>query len=164
MIQEKRQLLAHGRKLTTEDTRKFMKKYNTELKTIKEEQSKFNSINSSIVSVKTSVDPKTARSGLGGLYGAIITSFTASTYQPAGQVALGLHIGTLLKTHLLDLFGPIIDPIGYRLDLTTYYDEQEIPYMGSANAMGGPQNLVMNIFCYAVVFALIRAQPRVALK
>lgn len=37
-------------------------------------------------------------------------------------------------------------------------------YMGSANAMGGPQNLAMNIFCYALVFAIIRAHPRVALK
>lgn len=31
------------------------------------------------------------------------------------------------QTHILDLFGPFLDPIGYRLDLTTYYDEEEIP-------------------------------------
>lgn len=42
------------------------------------------------------------------------------------------------KTHILDLFGPILDPIGYRLDLTTYYDEAEIPVRLSvvANANG----------------------------
>eukprot|EP00903_Cladosiphon_okamuranus_P014554 g13500.t2 len=164
MIAEKHLLLANGRKLTIEDTRKFMKKYNKELTIIKEEQAKFNAINSSIVSVKTSVDPNEARSGIWGLYNALITSFTASTYQPAGQVALGLHVGTLLKRHLLDLFGPILDPIGYRLDLTTYYDEAEIPYMGSANAMDGPRNLMMNIFCYALVFTVIRVHPPLALK
>ena len=38
-----------------------------------------------------------------------------------------LRRGNLLKTHILDLFGPILDPIGYRLDLDTYYDKQEIP-------------------------------------
>ncbi|CAN0496278.1 unnamed protein product, partial [Ectocarpus sp. 12 AP-2014] len=101
---------------------------------------------------------------LRGLYSGLITSFTASTYQTAGQIALGLHVGTLLKTHLLDLFGPMLDPIGYRLDLTTYYDEEEIPYMGNANAMDGPQNLAMSIFCYALVFVVIRAHPPLALK
>ncbi|CAM9448300.1 unnamed protein product [Pylaiella littoralis] len=164
MVAEKRRLLANGRILTKEDTRKFMKKYSKELTTIKEEQDKFNSINSSLISVKSSVDPKQAKSGLRGLYGALITSFTASTYQTAGQIALGLHVGTLLKTHILDLFGPILDPIGYRLDLSTYYDEAEIPYMGSANAMDGPHNLMMNIFCYGLVFAVIHAHPPLALK
>ncbi|CAB1103414.1 unnamed protein product [Ectocarpus sp. CCAP 1310/34] len=143
MIDEKHRLLAHGRKLTKEDTRKFMKKY----------QSK-----------RSSVDPDNARSSLRGLYNGLITSFTASTYQTAGQIALGLHVGTLLKTHLLDLFGPMVDPIGYRLDLTTYYDEEEIPYMGNANAMDGPHNLAMNIFCYALVFVVIRAHPPLSLK
>lgn len=47
--------------------------------------------------MQSSVDPKQAKSGLRGLYGALITSFTASTYQTAGQIALGLHVGTLLK-------------------------------------------------------------------
>lgn len=28
---------------------------------------------------------------------------------------------------MLDLFGPIFDPIGYRLDLNTYYDKEDIP-------------------------------------
>lgn len=37
-------------------------------------------------------------------------------------------------------------------------------YMGSANAMDGPQNLMMNIFCYAIVFAIIHAHPPLALK
>ncbi len=46
---------------------------------------------------QTSVDPKKAKSGIGSLYSALITSFTASTYHPAGQIALGLHVGTLLK-------------------------------------------------------------------
>ena len=50
---------------------------------------------------QTSVDPDKARSGIGGLYSALITSFTASTYQPAGQLALGLHVGTLLKVVLV---------------------------------------------------------------
>lgn len=36
--------------------------------------------------------------------------------------------------------------------------------MGSANAMDGPHNLVMNIFCYALVFAIIHAHPPLALK
>ncbi|CBN73940.1 expressed unknown protein [Ectocarpus siliculosus] len=164
MIDEKHRLLAHGRKLTKEDTRKFMKKYHKELTTIKQEQAAINSINSSMISVKSSVDPDNARSSLRGLYSGLITSFTASTYQTAGQIALGLHVGTLLKTHLLDLFGPMLDPIGYRLDLTTYYDEAEIPYMGNPNAMDGPHNLAMNIFCYALVFAVIRAHPPLALK
>ena len=31
------------------------------------------------------------------------------------------------QTHVLDLFGPIFDPIGYRLDLNTYYDKEDIP-------------------------------------
>lgn len=31
------------------------------------------------------------------------------------------------QTHVLDLFGPIIDPIGYRLDLNTYYDKHDVP-------------------------------------
>lgn len=35
--------------------------------------------------------------------------------------------GEHVQTHLLDLFGPILDPIGYRLDLSTYYDDAEIP-------------------------------------
>ncbi|CAM9840696.1 unnamed protein product, partial [Ectocarpus sp. 13 AM-2016] len=169
MIDEKHRLLAHGRKLTKEDTRKFMKKYHKELTTIKKEQAGINSINSSMISVKASwircsVDPGNARSSLRGLYSGLITSFTASTYQTAGQIALGLHVGTLLKTHLLDLFGPMLDPIGYRLDLTTYYDEEEIPYMGNANAMDGPHNLAMNVFCYALVFVVIRAHPPLALK
>lgn len=37
-------------------------------------------------------------------------------------------------------------------------------YMGNANAMDGPHNLAMNIFCYALVFAVIRAHPPLALK
>lgn len=44
-----------------------------------------------------SVDPKVARSSINGLYGALITSFTASTIQTAGQLTLGLHVGSLLK-------------------------------------------------------------------
>ncbi|CAN0274402.1 unnamed protein product, partial [Laminaria digitata] len=75
----------------------------------------------------SSVDPKVARASLGGIYSALVASFTASTIQTAGQVTLGLHIGNLLKTHILDLFGPILDPIGYRLDLDTYYDDHDIP-------------------------------------
>lgn len=31
------------------------------------------------------------------------------------------------QTHVLDLFGPVFDPIGYRLDLNTYYDKEDIP-------------------------------------
>lgn len=34
-----------------------------------------------------------------GLYSGLITSFTASTYQTAGQIVLGLHVGTLLKVN-----------------------------------------------------------------
>lgn len=49
--------------------------------------------------MQSSVDPGKAKSGLRGLYGALITSFTASTYQTAGQIALGLHVGTLLKVN-----------------------------------------------------------------
>lgn len=28
---------------------------------------------------------------------------------------------------MLDMFGPILDPIGYRLDLDTYFDKEDIP-------------------------------------
>lgn len=31
------------------------------------------------------------------------------------------------KTHTLDLFGSILDPIGYGPDLDTYYDNDDIP-------------------------------------
>lgn len=32
-----------------------------------------------------------------------------------------------LQTHILDMFGPVLDPIGYRLDLNTYCDQEDIP-------------------------------------
>lgn len=44
-----------------------------------------------------SVDPKVARTSVGGLYSALVASFTASTIQTAGQITLGLHMGNLLK-------------------------------------------------------------------
>lgn len=44
-----------------------------------------------------SVDPKEAKSSIGGVYNALVTSFTASTIQTAGQLTLGLHMGSLLK-------------------------------------------------------------------
>lgn len=44
-----------------------------------------------------SVDPRQARSSISGIYSAIVTSFTASTIQTAGQLTLALHVGSLLK-------------------------------------------------------------------
>lgn len=44
--------------------------------------------------------PRPARDSLRGLYNAFVTSFTASTIEPAGKVTLGLHIGNLLKVIL----------------------------------------------------------------
>eukprot|EP00904_Undaria_pinnatifida_P002791 jgi/Undpi1/12512/HiC_scaffold_6.g02181.m1 len=163
MVEEKKRLLSDGF-LSAEETHYFMEKYNKELLRIKEEQDRFKSARSSIFSVRKSVDPKVARTSVGGLYSALVASFTASTIQTAGQITLGLHMGNLLKTHILDLFGPILDPIGYRLDLDTYYDKQEIPYMGKANAMDGPSNLFLNVLCYSTVYLIMRVHPSVALK
>ncbi|CBN73938.1 expressed unknown protein [Ectocarpus siliculosus] len=163
MIEEKKRLLSDGF-LSERDTTYFMKKYRAELLKIKEEQELFQSARSSVLSLRSSVGPRQARSSFNGVYNALIACFTASTIQTAGQFTLGLHIGNLLKTHVLDLFGPIIDPIGYRLDLSPYFDEEDIPYMGKANAMGGPRNMALNILCYSVVFAVFRVHPSVALK
>ncbi|CAM9240792.1 unnamed protein product [Ectocarpus sp. 12 AP-2014] len=168
MIEEKKRLLSDGF-LSKRETTYFMKKYRAELLQIKEEQELFQSARSSVLSLRSSVNPKQARSSFNGVYNALIASFTASTIQTAGQVTLGLHIGNLLKasyllTHVLDLLGPIIDPIGYRLDLSPYFDEEDIPYMGKANAMDGPRNMAINIFCYSVVFIVFQVHPSVALK
>ncbi|CAB1100902.1 unnamed protein product [Ectocarpus sp. CCAP 1310/34] len=168
MIEEKKRLLSDGF-LSKRETIYFMKKYRAELLRIKEEQELFQSARSSVLSLRSSVGPRQARSSFNGVYNALIASFTASTIQTAGQFTLGLHIGNLLKasyllTHVLDLFGPIIDPIGYRLDLSPYFDEEDIPYMGKANAMDGPRNMALNIFCYSVVFIVFQVHPSVALK
>lgn len=37
-------------------------------------------------------------------------------------------------------------------------------YMGKANAMGGPQNMALNVVCYSAVFGVFRVHPCVALK
>lgn len=39
-----------------------------------------------------------------------------------------------------------------------------LQYMGKANAMGGPANLWMNLFCYSTVLAVFRVHPSVAIK
>eukprot|EP00903_Cladosiphon_okamuranus_P014556 g13502.t1 len=163
MKEEKKRLMSDG-VFTEEETSYFMKKYRTELLQIKEEQEEFQSARSSLMSVRRSVDPRQARTSIASVYNALVTSFTASTIQTAGQLTLALHVGSLLKTHVLDLFGPIFDPIGYRLDLNTYYDKEDIPYMGKANAMDGPQNMALNVVCYSVVFAVFHVHCSVALK
>ncbi|CAN0190711.1 unnamed protein product [Ascophyllum nodosum] len=163
MIKEKERLLEDG-VLSAEETAFFMRKYNKDLKKILDEQERFKSARGSLLSVNTAIDPQDVRSSLTSVYNALITSFTASTLQTAGQITLGLHIGSLLKTHVLDLAGPILDPIGYRLDLNTYFEDEKIPYMGKANAMGGPANMILNTICYSMVFVIFRVQPRVALK
>ncbi|CAN0190841.1 unnamed protein product [Ascophyllum nodosum] len=163
MIEEKKRLLADG-DLTAEQTAAFMKNYNDDLDKIIKEKERFNSARSSILSAKAALDLRDARASLTCAYNALFASFTASTLQTAGRIALGLHIGSLLKTHVLDLFGPILDPVGYRLDLNTYFDEQNISYMGKANAMGGAANMILNIVCYSVVFVLFCVHSNIALK
>ncbi|CAM9203873.1 unnamed protein product [Discosporangium mesarthrocarpum] len=163
MTQTKRQMLSDGI-LTADETEDFMNQYRSELEEIIDEQTTFASARSSILALYKSVNLTHLRNSVTAVYSSVITAFTASTVKEAGIVTLGLHIGGLLKCHILDMFGPIIDPIGYGLDLDSYYESKGVPYLGKGNAMGGPSNMALNILCYGSVFLMLHSKPDLALK
>ncbi|CAM9837504.1 unnamed protein product, partial [Choristocarpus tenellus] len=62
------------------------------------------------------------------------------------------------------MFGQILDPIGYGLDLNSYYDTLGVHFLGKANAMSGPSNMLLNVLCFGSVFLILRSNATLALK
>ncbi|CAM9269327.1 unnamed protein product [Ascophyllum nodosum] len=155
MMMEKKRLLEDGR-VTAEEARAFIDKYRLEIEEIAREQEVLATASSSLLAIKGALSLKQMSGSLRSLYSAVVTSITASTFKKAGQLTLALTCGGLIKKTLLDLLGPVIDPIGYQIELETYI----------ANIMRGRANLYVNLAGYAtsaLMFFHFFVDPRQAL-
>ncbi|CAN0160958.1 unnamed protein product [Scytosiphon promiscuus] len=155
MMKEKKRLHAMGR-VSAEEARAFIDKYRQEIDIIAQEQEILSETSSSVLAIKGALSFKKLAASVNSLYAAVITSITASTFKRAGQLTLALTCGGLIKRTLFDLLGPIIDPIGYQIELETYV----------ANIMRGPANLYITLAGYmssASVFFHFFVDPHQAL-
>ncbi|CAM9262502.1 unnamed protein product [Ectocarpus fasciculatus] len=155
MMVEKKRLHAMGR-VSAEEARAFIDKYRNDIEIIAREQEVLAETSSSILAIKGALSFKKLAASVNSLYAAVITSITASTFKRAGQLTLALTCGGLIKRTLFDLLGPVIDPIGYQIELETYV----------ANIMRGPANLYITLAGYlssASVFFHFFVDPQQAL-
>ncbi|CAM9797704.1 unnamed protein product [Ectocarpus sp. 12 AP-2014] len=155
MMAEKKRLLAMGR-VSAQEARAFIDKYRNDIEIIAREQEVLAETSSSILAIKGALSVKKLAASVNSLYAAVITSITASTFKRAGQLTLALTCGGLIKRTLFDLLGPVIDPIGYQIELETYV----------AKIMRGPANLYITLAGYlssASVFFHFFVDPQQAL-
>eukprot|EP00904_Undaria_pinnatifida_P011046 jgi/Undpi1/7071/HiC_scaffold_22.g09545.m1 len=155
MMAEKKKLLKMGH-VTPAEARAFIDKYRRDIEIIAREQEVLATASSSVLAIKGALSLKKLAASVNGLYSAVITSITASTFKRAGQLTLALTCGGLIKKTLFDLLGPVIDPIGYQIELESYV----------AKIMRGPANLYVGIVGYvgaALMFFHFFVDPHKAL-
>ncbi|CAN0011914.1 unnamed protein product [Phaeothamnion confervicola] len=124
MLEDERRIMADG-KLTEEEKREFLDKYRVELRAMRLEQARTEAAKSSIKALRQSVNFNAISASLNGLYSSAVLSLTAASFKAAGQLTLALHCGVLLRRVLLDLLGPVVDPVGFRLRLDNYVATSE---------------------------------------